>query len=1142
MANKILSIADLEEAASNSLSVSARDFFNSGATNQVTLHDNYAAYRKYRLLPRVLRDVSLVDTGISLFDRDIKFPLCVSPAGMQAMAHPEGELATSRACAKMGINMGVSSYANHSVEEITVAGKEVGPIHHVMQLYAMNDKAKQERIVRRAEAAGCKAIFLTADSPVLGVRWNEWRNGFMPPVGLGYPMYERTSAEIQQQSHDDGFSSTNSDSHSWATEIPWLRRVTKMEIWIKGVLTPEDVETAIEYGCDGIIISNHGGRQLDETPATIDALPACAKAARGRIKIHIDGGIRSGVDIFKALALGAECCWVGRPALWGLAYDGQQGVELMLRILFDDFKRCMQLTGCKSISDISSASLAIVNAYGPLARLDHSKRDSNNSFHSMQSEKGPLLDVNEVYDSEDNDFVSSHTSHNRLQRTRPCWARALRKGLCVFVVTGLITYYLGFPHGSPSTEKKLSPHPEAPPLCQSQECIHAASEILYNLDPNYENIDPCTDFDQYVCGGWRERHDMRPDQGSIFAGTIMGENAQTRLRHILERTEAPQSSDADNLKKLKAAYNACLDEATVNERGSKPLTNILDELKTIYPPQAGLVKGAQDHLTSALLYLANAGVEALTSSGVTPDDRDPDNVVIMVSPPREIGLPAREYYNNTKTVAEYTAVLKHVVQGLVGDGFDKTAEDVVAFEKKLADVTPDTQTQEDVTKYYNPLSVKETEALVPEISFSDFISSLAPHDYKGDRLIVGSPSYMKALSVLLKDTPRETILLFLQWKLIQAFAGVIEDASIEPLRRFENELAGKEPQAKQERWRKCLRHLDEGLEWSLSRFYVLDAFSEDSKKLGDQIVSDIKERFIFTLDQTNWMSPDVRKLGIEKVGNIIQKIGFPTKSPNVLDPEDVNKFYRELELSKDTFFENEVAVARFQLRSEWSKLGKPTNRDEWGMSAPTVNAYYNPPGNEIVFPAGIMQPPAFYGPSAPLYLAYGAFGAVSGHELSHAFDSTGRHYDESGNYTNWWDDKTVEAFEERAQCFVDQYSKFTVTGPEGKVLHVNGRLTLGENIADAGGLTASYHAWKKHDEAKPDPHLPGLDAFTKEQLFFISYGNWWCGKTTKEAAEQAIYNDPHAPKSARIIETMANSREFKDAFSCPDRKPACKLW
>lgn len=236
------------------------------------------------------------------------------------MAHPDAELATSRACAKLGVNMGVSSYANHSVEQITAAGREIGPIHHVMQLYTMTDREKEARIVRRAEAAGCKAIFLTADSPVLGVRYNEWRSeSFKPPTGLAYPMIEKTAEQIQAQSHDDGFTSFNSDSHSWAKEIPWLRSVTKMDIWIKGVLTQEDVETAIEYGCDGVIISNHGGRQLDETPATIDVLPACAKAARGRIRIHIDGGIRSGSDIFKALALGAECCWVGRPMLWGLA-------------------------------------------------------------------------------------------------------------------------------------------------------------------------------------------------------------------------------------------------------------------------------------------------------------------------------------------------------------------------------------------------------------------------------------------------------------------------------------------------------------------------------------------------------------------------------------------------------------------------------------------------------------------------------------------------------------------------------------------------------------------------------------------------------------------------------------------------------
>ncbi|KAJ5132423.1 Peptidase M13 neprilysin [Penicillium atrosanguineum] len=723
------------------------------------------------------------------------------------------------------------------------------------------------------------------------------------------------------------------------------------------------------------------------------------------------------------------------------------------------------------------------------------------------------------------------------RRTHPLWNLvkvAATIGSIGMLSYGVIKYSDNTP-GEPRT-----PRPQAPAFCDSPQCIHAASEILNNLDPNYEDINPCTNFDQYVCGGWRELHDMRSDQGSIFAGTIMEENSQTKLRHILEQSEAPDSSDDENFKKLKLAYDACLDESTVRSRGSKPLDEMLAKLQGIYPTKGGLVSGSQHHLTSALLYLMKSGVEALVSSGVTPDDRDPDNVVIMVTPPREIGLPAIEYYNNTELVAHYTAVMKEVLQGFSGS--DKIAENIVAFETKLANVTPDTATQEDVTKYYNPRSIKESDSMIPEISFSEILAELAPHDYQGDRLIIGSPSYMKALSEILNDTSCETVSFFLQWKAIQAYADKIEDDKVAPLKRFKNTLEGKDPQATQERWRKCIKTLDEGLGWSLSRFYVLDSFSEASKKLGDQIVSDIKERFVFTLDQTEWMSPDVRKLGIQKVGNIIQKIGYPTKSPNLMDPADIEKYYRDLAVSEDTYFENEVAVNKFDLENEWSKLGKPTDRDEWDMSAPTVNAYYNPPGNEIVFPAGIMQPPTFYGPSAPLYLAYGAFGAVSGHELSHAFDSTGRHYDETGNYTNWWDDKTIEAFEERAQCFIDQYSDFTVEGPGNKVLHVNGRLTLGENIADAGGLTAAFHAWKKHDDVKSDLHLPGLDAFTKEQLFFISYGNWWCGKTTKEAAERAIYTDPHAPKSARIIETMANSREFKEAFQCPDKKPVCELW
>ena len=213
---------------------------------------------------------------------------------------------------------------------------------------------------------------------------------------------------------------------------------------------------------------------------------------------------------------------------------------------------------------------------------------------------------------------------------------------------------------------------------------------------------------------------------------------------------------------------------------------------------------------------------------------------------------------------------------------------------------------------------------------------------------------------------------------------------------------------------------------------------------------------------------------------------------------------------------------------------------------PTVNAYYNPPGNEIVFPAGIMQFPVF-DVAVPPYLSYGAFGSVSGHELSHAFDSTGRHYDQNGNYTDWWTPSTVSNFKDRAECFVSQYHNFTVPGPDDRPLHVNGKLTLGENIADAGGVSAAFAAWKQRRADKSgmvpeNEDLPGLEFFTQEQLFFVSYANWWCGKSRKETAISRIYTDPHAPKWARILGTMANSRDFKEAFGCETKEPVCELW
>ena len=523
-------------------------------------------------------------------------------------------------------------------------------------------------------------------------------------------------------------------------------------------------------------------------------------------------------------------------------------------------------------------------------------------------------------------------------------------------------------------------------------------------------------------------------------------------------------------------------------------------------------------------------------------------------------MPSKEYYKDPKLVAEYAQVIGEVLEALLHESQrpNATAESfsagrviarsaelvkqLVTFESKLAKLTPDAEDAGDVTKYYNPRTPEETRKLLPQLSISSIISQFAPSSCKPNKLIIGSPSYLEGVSSILKTTSTEALQAYLIWKAVQAYTTKIEDDALNPLKRFNNELQGKDPDATEERWRTCIKVVDSGLGWILSKFFVEKAFSKEAKDFGDRIISDIKTQFIKKLGAAEWMSKDVRDLGIDKVHNIVQKIGYPTKSPNIRDSSDLEKYYNSVNITKDAFFSNALSVAKFYTSREWSALCKPTDRDEWGMTADTVNAYYNPAGNEIVFPAGIMQAPVFYDPSLPQYLSYGAFGSISGHELSHAFDSSGRHYDETGNFTDWWDGDTVEAFNDKAQCFIDQYQEFTVPNPSGEPLHVNGKLTLGENLADAGGLSASFAAWKDADERKRGQLLPGLQNFTKEQIFFMSYSNFWCGKIRPETAVNLIYRDPHAPTRARILGTLANSRGFKEAFSCPSKEPTCELW
>ncbi|POR36825.1 hypothetical protein TPAR_02961 [Tolypocladium paradoxum] len=421
------SIKDLEKYGSEKMSKSHREYYNEGAMDLITLRENELAFDRYKIRPRVLRDVSTIDTSTTILGTKVKFPFGFSPTAMQALAHPDGEIATSKACASAGILMGLSTYSTIRLEDV-IAHANGNP--YVMQMSLLNNKDAMIQLIKRAEGkdqeplgpvvsptrpacwspteaqslanawlidlsgAGFKALFITLDAPYLGRRLNEYRNNFGVPRGMEYPnIFPGVDVtNLEDSSEQMGYDS----SLEWPELVSFLRRHTNLEIWGKGIYTAQDAELAITHGFDGIVVSNHGGRQLDSVPASLDVLRDIVPAVKGRVPVAVDGGFRRGTDIFKALALGANFCLAGRPAIWGLAYDGQRGVGLAINLLFDEFQTCMALAGlvhfsipcpfpiqltidpanirvhsnsCRNVAEICKDHLTLLQANGLLARL-----------------------------------------------------------------------------------------------------------------------------------------------------------------------------------------------------------------------------------------------------------------------------------------------------------------------------------------------------------------------------------------------------------------------------------------------------------------------------------------------------------------------------------------------------------------------------------------------------------------------------------------------------------------------------------------------------------------------------------------------------------------------------------------------------
>lgn len=402
-----LTIDQLEKIAADRMDKQTRDYYNEGADSGTTLAENKSAYQKYRIRPRVLRDVSKIDTSVDIFGFKNTIPMGVAPTAMQRLAHQDGELATARACKKAGIVMGLSSFSTTSLEDVKGALGEEHP--GVLQLYLFEDREESKDMIARAKKAGFKAVALTVDTPMLGRRNLEIKNQFKLPRHLKAANFDRegnthgaTSGEKEAEANEarkrtkeqeasragyhDGsqwvsptgritfHSHGPNPTLNWERDIDWLKQQChpEMEVWVKGIATGEDAILACHHGVDGIIVSNHGGRQLNGALATLDALPEVVDAVRSmnrQMPVHVDGGIRHGTDIFKALALGADFVWIGRPVLWGLAYKGQEGVDLCLKLLKDEFRLCMGLAGVTRVDEIGKEYLAKINRDGFVSKL-----------------------------------------------------------------------------------------------------------------------------------------------------------------------------------------------------------------------------------------------------------------------------------------------------------------------------------------------------------------------------------------------------------------------------------------------------------------------------------------------------------------------------------------------------------------------------------------------------------------------------------------------------------------------------------------------------------------------------------------------------------------------------------------------------
>lgn len=645
----------------------------------------------------------------------------------------------------------------------------------------------------------------------------------------------------------------------------------------------------------------------------------------------------------------------------------------------------------------------------------------------------------------------------------------------------------------------------------------------FNINALDRSVDPCTDFYKFSCGGWMAANPLPPDQGRWGRFDVLQDRNRTILRDELESASADKPGRTAIEQKIGDFYFACMDEKAIDAHGIAALQPDLDRIAAL--------KKKKD-LAELVVRMFRMGAPVFFNFGSEQDAKDSTQVIAGLDQ-GGLGLPDRDYYFKTdqKSVDLRKQYLEHVqnIFKLLGSSPEEAAKKtkaVMTIETALADGSFDRVTRRDPEKVYHKMTVKELVKLAPDFEWAKFFKGVGAPPIQS--LDVSVPPFEKALNGVIQRSSMDDLKAYLTWQLVHASIPALPTAFVEESFNFYGKTLSGQKELRP-RWKRCVDLTDEQLPDALGRVFVEKTLGQEGTQRTQQMVAQIEKSLEQDIQSVDWMSAVTKQQAILKLHAIGNKIG---NKAHWLD-------YATVKVTRDDAYGNSVRASEFELARQLGKIGKPVDKTDWAMSQPTVNAYYDAQENDINFPAGILQPP-FYDNKMDDAVNYGGIGAVIGHELTHGFDDQGRQFDAKGNLHDWWTAADAKAFQERADCLVNQYGSYTAVDD----IKLNGKLTLGENTADNGGVRLAYMALM--DSLKGKDQAP-IDGFTPEQRFFLGFAQVWCENRSPEISRLRAQTDPHSPGHDRVDGVVSNMPEFRKAFSCKEGQPmspihSCRVW